>query len=83
MIGAGDFSFFIKTGYLIEDGKLTQPIKDTNIIGNGPSILADTDLVGSDFKMDASHWPVVRMDRAFQFLWACQLYGLSQSTLEV
>ena len=56
MIGAGDFSFFIKTGYLIEDGKLTQPIKDTNIIGNGPSILADTDLVGSDFKMDASHW---------------------------
>ena len=49
-------SVFSLKGYLIEDGKLTQLIKDTNIIGNGPSILADTDLVGSDFKMDASHW---------------------------
>ena len=35
-IGAGDFTFFVKDGYLIENGKLTQPIKDINIIGNGP-----------------------------------------------
>ncbi|MFW6310570.1 MAG: TldD/PmbA family protein, partial [Prolixibacteraceae bacterium] len=40
-IGAGDFTFFVKTGYLIENGKLTQPIKDINIIGNGPEALAD------------------------------------------
>ena len=39
-IGAGDFTFFVKSGYLIEDGKLTQPIKDVNIIGNGPKALA-------------------------------------------
>lgn len=49
-IGAGDFTFFVKTGYLIEDGKLTQPIKDINIIGNGPKALADISLVGNDFK---------------------------------
>ena len=56
MIGAGDFSFYIKTGYLIEDGQLTQPIKDTNIIGNGPEVLRQTDMVGSDFQMDDGNW---------------------------
>ncbi|MGD9558891.1 MAG: TldD/PmbA family protein, partial [Mangrovibacterium sp.] len=40
-IGAGDFTFFVKSGYLIENGKLTRPIKDINIIGNGPQALAD------------------------------------------
>ena len=39
MIGAGDFTFYIKTGYMIEDGKLTRPIENTNIMGNGPEVL--------------------------------------------
>ena len=56
MIGAGDFTFYIKTGYLIEDGKLTRPIKDTNIIGNGPEVLERTDMVGTDFKYDEGGW---------------------------
>ncbi|MCB9526741.1 MAG: TldD/PmbA family protein [Myxococcales bacterium] len=56
MIGAGDFTFYIKTGYLIEDGKLTRPIKDTNIIGNGPECLERTDMVGHDFKFDDGGW---------------------------
>lgn len=51
-IGAGDFTFFVKTGYLIEDGKLTQPIKDINIIGNGPKALADISMVGNNMKID-------------------------------
>jgi TldD protein len=55
-IGAGDFTFFVKNGYLIEDGKLTQPIKDINIIGNGPKALADITMVGSNFQMDAGSW---------------------------
>jgi len=56
MIGAGDFTFYIKTGYLIEDGKLTRPIKDTNIIGNGPECLRRTDRVGNDFAIDGGGW---------------------------
>jgi len=56
MIGAGDFTFYIKTGFLIEDGKLTQPIKDTNIIGNGPEVLRKTDMVGTDFMFDEGGW---------------------------
>jgi Predicted Zn-dependent proteases and their inactivated homologs len=55
-IGAGDFTFFVQNGYLIENGKLTQPIKDINIIGNGPKALADITMVGSNFQMDAGSW---------------------------
>ncbi len=55
-IGAGDFTFFAKSGYLIEDGKLTQPIKDVNLIGNGPQALADMTMCSNDFKIDDSTW---------------------------
>ncbi|MDR1096988.1 MAG: TldD/PmbA family protein [Tannerella sp.] len=55
-IGAGDFTFFVKNGYLIEDGKLTQPVKDINIIGNGPKALADITMTGSNFEMDEGSW---------------------------
>jgi TldD protein len=55
-IGAGDFTFFVKNGYLIENGKLTQPIKDVNIIGNGPKALADITMIGNNYAMDNSTW---------------------------
>lgn len=55
-IGAGDFTFFVKSGYIIEKGKLTQPIKDINIIGNGPQALADITMAGNDFKADKGTW---------------------------
>ncbi|MBW2730915.1 MAG: TldD/PmbA family protein [Deltaproteobacteria bacterium] len=55
-IGAGDFTFYIKNGYLIEDGKLTAPIKEANIIGNGPEVLRDVKMVGDDLLMDQGGW---------------------------
>jgi TldD protein len=55
-IGAGDFAFYMRQGYLIEDGKLTQPIKDVNIIGSGPAALADVQMVGSDMELDEGGW---------------------------
>ncbi|RZT95774.1 TldD protein [Ancylomarina subtilis] len=51
-IGAGDFTFYVKSGYLIENGKLTQPIKDVNLIGNGPEALRQISMVGNDLKID-------------------------------
>jgi TldD protein len=51
-IGQGDFTFFVKFGYIIENGKLTRPIKDINIIGNGPQALADIVMVADDLKID-------------------------------
>ena len=55
-IGAGDFTFFVKSGYLIENGKLTQPIKDINIIGNGPEALADIIGVGDNNSLENATW---------------------------
>ena len=55
-IGEGDFTFFVKSGYLIEGGRLTAPVKDINIIGNGPQALADIVAVGNDLKIDPGAW---------------------------
>lgn len=50
-IGSGDFSFYLKNGYLIEDGKVTRPVKDANLIGFGPEVLEKVEMVGNDLKM--------------------------------
>jgi len=55
-IGGGDFTFYVKYGYLIEDGKLTKPVKDVNIIGNGPDVLSKITMVGNDMKMAEGGW---------------------------
>ncbi len=55
-IGEGDFTFFVKSGYLIEGGRLTMPVKDINIIGNGPQALADIKAVAGDLKVDEGTW---------------------------
>lgn len=55
-IGTGDFTFYVKSGYLIENGQLTKPVKDINIIGNGPQVLKDIVMVADDFKMDSGGW---------------------------
>jgi TldD protein len=55
-IGQGDFTFFVKFGYLIENGKLTKPIKDFNIIGNGPQALSDMVMVADDLLIDNGIW---------------------------
>ena len=55
-IGEGDFTFFVKSGFLIENGRLTMPVKDINIIGNGPQALADIEAVAGDLKVDEGTW---------------------------
>lgn len=55
-IGAGDFAFYVKHGYLIEDGKLTRPVKDVNLIGNGPKVLEAIEMVGDDLTIDEGGW---------------------------
>jgi TldD protein len=55
-IGAGDFTFYIKNGWLIEGGKVTAPIKDVNIIGNGPEALRRISMAANDSKLDTGGW---------------------------
>ena len=55
-IGAGDFTFYVKSGWLIEGGKITAPIRDVNIIGNGPAALKNVVMAGNDSRIDYGHW---------------------------
>lgn len=55
-IGEGDFTFYVKAGFLIENGRLTMPVKDINIIGNGPAALADMQGVADDLAIDPGAW---------------------------
>jgi len=47
----GDFVFGMTEAYLIEDGRITEPIRDANLIGNGPDVLSKIDAIGNDFDM--------------------------------
>lgn len=47
----GDFVFGMTEAYLIEDGRLTAPIREGNLIGNGPAVLLDIDAIAGDFAM--------------------------------
>jgi TldD protein len=47
----GDFVFGMTEAYLIENGEITEPIREGNLIGNGPKVLVDIDAVGNDFAM--------------------------------
>jgi TldD protein len=47
----GDFVFGMTEAYLIEDGQITEPLREGNLIGNGPAVLASIDAVGDDFAM--------------------------------
>jgi TldD protein len=48
---SGDFVFGMTEAYLIEKGEVTDPIREGNLIGNGPQVLKDIDLLGNDFAM--------------------------------
>jgi TldD protein len=47
----GDFVFGMTEAYLIEDGHITEPLREANLIGNGPDVLRNIDVVGNDFAM--------------------------------
>jgi TldD protein len=45
----GDFVFEVSEGYMIRDGRKADPVKGATLIGNGPKVLMDIDMVGSDW----------------------------------
>ena len=48
----GKFVFSASEAYLIENGKITAPLKNATLIGNGPDVLTKVSMVGSDLKLD-------------------------------
>ncbi len=51
-ITSGKFVFSASEAYLIEDGKVTKPVKGATLIGNGPDVLKKVSMVGHDMKLD-------------------------------
>lgn len=52
-ITSGKFVFSSSLAWLIEDGKITKPIKGASIVGNGPDILKKVSMVGNDSSLDS------------------------------
>jgi TldD protein len=48
----GKFVFSASEAYMIEDGRITAPLKNATLIGNGPDVLTKVSMVGSDLKLD-------------------------------
>jgi TldD protein len=55
-ISNGDFVFSVTEGYMIEDGKIARPIRNVNLIGNGPDVLTRVTAVGHDFRLSDGRW---------------------------
>ncbi len=52
-ITSGNFVFSASEAYLIENGRITRPVKGATLIGNGPEVLTRVSMVGSDLQLDA------------------------------
>lgn len=46
--GTGDFNFAVNEGYIIRNGKIAEPVRGATLIGNGPAILHQIDMVGKN-----------------------------------
>ncbi len=55
-ISNGDFVFSLTESYLIEDGKITAPLKGVNLIGNGPDVLRNVTMLGNDVAVSDGIW---------------------------
>ncbi len=51
-ITSGNFVFSTSEAYLIEDGRLTRPVKGATLIGNGPQAMGKVSMVGHDLELD-------------------------------
>ncbi len=55
-ISNGDFVFSLTESYLIENGQLTAPLKNVNLIGNGPETLREVSMLGNDVALSDGIW---------------------------
>jgi TldD protein len=55
-IANGDFVFSLTESYLVEDGKITAPLKGVNLIGNGPEVLRRVTMLGDDVEVSDGIW---------------------------
>jgi TldD protein len=55
-IGKGDFVFMVGEGYLVENGRVTAPVRNATIVGNGPDAMTKVVAVGNDSRLARRHY---------------------------
>ncbi|KAF0194047.1 MAG: TldD protein, partial [bacterium] len=55
-INNGDFTFSVMESYLIEEGRLSKPLRAVTLIGNGPEVMTKITMVGNDLKFAEGGW---------------------------
>jgi TldD protein len=55
-ISNGDFVFSVTEAYMIEGGRITSPVRNVNLIGNGPDIMTKVTMAGHDYRLSDGRW---------------------------
>jgi TldD protein len=80
-IANGDFVFSLTESYLIEDGKLTSPLKGANLIGNGPETLRRVVMLGNDVALSDGSWTCGKDGQSVPVGVGCPTMKLSSITV--
>ncbi len=80
-ISNGDFVFSLTEGYLIEDGKITAPLKGVNLIGNGPEAMRRVVMLGSDFEVSDGIWTCGKEGQSVPVGVGCPTIKISSMTV--
>ncbi|MCZ6806702.1 MAG: metallopeptidase TldD-related protein [Deltaproteobacteria bacterium] len=80
-ISNGDFVFSLTEGYLIEDGKITAPLKGVNLIGNGPDAMRKVVMLGHDFEVSDGVWTCGKEGQSVPVGVGCPTIKISSMTV--
>jgi TldD protein len=80
-IGNGDFVFSLTDSYLIEDGRITAPLKGVNLIGNGPAVLRKVTMLGRDLEISDGMWTCGKRGQSVPVGVGCPTMKISEITV--
>ena len=80
-ISNGDFVFSLTESYLIENGKVTAPLKGVNLIGNGPEALSKVDMLGSNLELSDGIWTCGKEGQSVPVGVGCPSIRVSEMTV--
>ncbi|MFO0676793.1 MAG: metallopeptidase TldD-related protein [Polyangiaceae bacterium] len=77
----GDFVFSLTESYLVEDGKITRPLKGVNLIGNGPEVLRKVSMLGNDVEVSDGIWTCGKDGQSVPVGVGCPTIKIAQITV--
>jgi TldD protein len=80
-ISNGDFVFSLTESYLVEDGKITAPLKGVNLIGNGPDVLRKVSMLGNDVEISDGIWTCGKQGQSVPVGVGCPTIKISAITV--